>query len=91
MFSAVSMAAFDAVGASAAFGYGSGDGFGRLALNTLANGVVGGIANELQGGRFGHGFMSAGVGTLSKPGIRGALRRRARPFESRRGRPSAGR
>ena len=73
VLSAVSVAAFDAVGASAAFGYGSGDGFGRLAMNALANGVVGGIANELQGGRFGHGFMSAGVGALAKPGIRAAF------------------
>ena len=73
VLSAVSVAAFDAVGASAAVGYGSGDGFGRLAMNALANGVVGGIANELQGGRFGHGFMSAGVGALAKPGIRSAF------------------
>ena len=75
VLSAVSVAAFDAVGASAAFGYGSGDGFGRLAMNALANGVVGGIANELQGGRFGHGFMSAGGGRPGQAGDSGRFRR----------------
>ena len=65
--------AFDAVGGSQLLGYGPGDGVRRLAVNALANGVVGGIANELQGGKFGHGFLSAGLSALAKPAIRGAF------------------
>lgn len=65
---AVSGAAFYAVGLH--FGYELGDGIGQLATNALANGVVGGITNILAGGKFGHGFLSAGLSAFAKPGIR---------------------
>jgi hypothetical protein len=38
--------------------------------NAMANGVIGGITSVLQGGKFGHGFASAGVSAFAKPGIR---------------------
>ena len=34
---------------------------GQVAAQVTAHAVVGGIANSLQGGKFGHGFFSAGV------------------------------
>ena len=80
-FTGVSAAAFDAVGAGP-FGYAPGDGLGRLLLNSAANGLVGGVMAELQGGRFGHGFLSAGASALAKPAIRAAIGTEARgmPF-----------
>ena len=45
----------------AAFGaVGGMDSLGKVG-KTLAHGTVGGISSELQGGKFGHGFLSAGV------------------------------
>ena len=45
----------------AAFGaVGGMDSLGKVG-KTLAHGAVGGISSELQGGKFGHGFLSAGV------------------------------
>ncbi|MBR9910641.1 MAG: hypothetical protein GYB33_09870, partial [Gammaproteobacteria bacterium] len=69
----ISAAGFSAVGGSELFGYSYGDGFGQLALNALGNGVVGGITNVLQGGKFGHGFASAGLSAFFKPSTRGAF------------------
>jgi len=42
---------------------GAGAGFTDLAVYGLQMGVVGGITSVLQGGKFGHGFVSAGVGS----------------------------
>ncbi|MFQ3227886.1 MAG: hypothetical protein ACI8RW_001277 [Porticoccaceae bacterium] len=44
---------------------------GAYLANAVANGFVGGIAAELDGGDFGDGFLSAGVSALAKPYIRG--------------------
>ncbi|KZN54926.1 hypothetical protein N474_17135 [Pseudoalteromonas luteoviolacea CPMOR-2] len=35
--------------------------------NIAANALVGGVASELQGGKFGHGFIAAGVASTFKP------------------------
>jgi len=35
--------------------------------NVIGNGIVGGITSELQGGKFGHGFLAAGFSALMKP------------------------
>ena len=56
VFGAFSAAAFYGVG-EVFSGAEGGDLFGKVA----AHGVVGGITTELQGGKFGHGFLSAGV------------------------------
>ncbi|MCP5079950.1 MAG: RHS repeat-associated core domain-containing protein, partial [Psychromonas sp.] len=37
--------------------------------NISANAMVGGISAELQGGKFGHGFISAGFASMAKPAI----------------------
>ena len=34
---------------------------GAFAAKTLSHGIVGGVMSVLQGGKFGHGFASAGV------------------------------
>ncbi|MBC6428954.1 MAG: RHS repeat-associated core domain-containing protein, partial [Cellvibrionales bacterium] len=52
--SGLSAAAFSAVGASNSFSYAIGDGLEQLAINAVANGVVGGITSILSGGKFGH-------------------------------------
>lgn len=36
--------------------------FGNAALNFIADGVAGGVFSVLQGGKFGHGFISSAVG-----------------------------
>jgi hypothetical protein len=51
-FGALTGAAFGAIGAT---GWSSGS-------KTIASGTAGGITSELQGGKFGHGFLSAGAG-----------------------------
>ena len=71
--SGLSAWAFAAVGASDAFGYTLGDGTSQLAMNALGNGMVGGIMSVLQGGKFGHGFVSAGFSAFAKAGIRKAF------------------
>ena len=71
-FAGISAAAFNAVGAGP-FGYGTGDGFGQLLINAAANGIVGGIMHELQGGKFGHGFLASGASAFAKPAIHGAF------------------
>ena len=47
------------------FGIGGSYGSGGMLSRAIANGVGGGIISELQGGKFGHGFASAGVGSLA--------------------------
>jgi hypothetical protein len=39
------------------------------ATRLLGHGVAGGVSSTLQGGRFGHGFVSAGVTEAAKPGL----------------------
>ncbi|MDC8011242.1 RHS repeat-associated core domain-containing protein [Tahibacter soli] len=39
----------------------------RFAARALANGAVGGVLSSVQGGRFGHGFISAGLGDYLGP------------------------
>ncbi len=49
-------------------------GFGEFSLGyTLGMGTLGGITSELQGGKFGHGFISAGLGASVSviPGLDG--------------------
>jgi len=40
-----------------------------LPQQALANAFVGGAVSAMQGGKFGHGFVSAGLGTLAGPAI----------------------
>lgn len=56
----VSGAAFSGIG-SAGFGSQFGGGFGAHVARSIAHGMVGGIGAVLQGGKFGHGFASAGL------------------------------
>ncbi|WP_444897186.1 RHS repeat-associated core domain-containing protein [Microbulbifer sp. SSSA005] len=42
---------------------GAGAGFKEIALYGLQMGAIGGMTSVLQGGKFGHGFVSAGVGS----------------------------
>jgi len=44
----------------------------ELARASVAHGVTGGTISKLQGGRFGHGFLSAGVTKLFSPAIQNA-------------------
>ncbi|GAA0711102.1 toxin TcdB middle/N-terminal domain-containing protein [Dokdonella soli] len=39
------------------------------AVRSLAHGAAGGVMTELQGGRFGHGFMSAGISAALSPSM----------------------
>jgi|GEM_PF-4350769 len=70
-------AAWGAFSAAAFYGVGSafvGDvafGSGAHMLKTAAHGLVGGVMNTLQGGKFGHGFAAAGVAQFAAPGIDG--------------------
>jgi len=41
---------------------------GELARASLAHGIAGGTISVMQGGRFGHGFLSAGVSKAATPG-----------------------
>lgn len=43
----------------------AGSSFNNIYANALAAGFVGGVLAELQGGNFGNGFLSAGLGSLS--------------------------
>ncbi|MEM1081935.1 MAG: RHS repeat-associated core domain-containing protein, partial [Pseudomonadota bacterium] len=40
-----------------------------LAAKTVSHGLIGGISAELQGGQFGHGFLSSGVTAAASPYI----------------------
>jgi hypothetical protein len=55
-----SQGAFSAIG-SAGFGNAFGNGFGAHVARSIAHGLVGGVSSVLQGGKFGHGFASAGL------------------------------
>ena len=44
---------------------------GQFAGKVVAHGMAGGVMSKLQGGKFGHGFLSAGVAELSSPMIDG--------------------
>ncbi len=44
---------------------------GQFAAKVLTHGIAGGMMSTLQGGKFGHGFASAGVAQLAAPGIDG--------------------
>ncbi|MEO9943780.1 RHS repeat-associated core domain-containing protein [Paraglaciecola sp.] len=59
-------------GVGSAFGnadvaFGSAKHFGKV----LAHGMTGGVMSVLQGGKFGHGFASAGMAQFAAPGIDG--------------------
>lgn len=43
----------------------------QFANKVLSHGVAGGVMSRLQGGKFGHGFLSAGVAELTAPMIDG--------------------
>ncbi|MCO1335668.1 hypothetical protein MO867_15125 [Microbulbifer sp. OS29] len=60
----VSSAAF------AVIGQGTIPGIDNAGAQVLASGVVGGIISVLQGGKFGHGFVSAGIGAAVAPGLK---------------------
>jgi RHS repeat-associated protein len=73
---AVSAAVFYGVGsafsqANSSWAYNSDNSlnFSGYAAKTLAHGVAGGVMSSLQGGNFGHGFASAGVGEALSPAI----------------------
>lgn len=61
VFGAISGAAFGAIGA------GNFNTVGRIALS----GIAGGTLSVLQGGKFGHGFVSAGIGSATGGIIKG--------------------
>ena len=67
-FSGVSAAAFSGIGSTLTKSFGGTFAAGLnaqgFALKVLFHGTVGGITSVLQGGRFGHGFASAGVAAL---------------------------
>ena len=44
-----------------------------LAAKTVSHGLIGGAIADLQGGRFGHGFLSSGVTAASSPYIAGGF------------------
>ncbi|WP_158681600.1 RHS repeat-associated core domain-containing protein [Microbulbifer pacificus] len=56
----VSAAAFAGIGQASGNYFGLD--FGSVPIKVAASGVVGGITSVLQGGKFGHGFVSAGIG-----------------------------
>ena len=49
--------------------FGTGLSSGEFSAKVLAHGVAGGVMSRLQGGKFGDGFLSAGVAELSSPMI----------------------
>ncbi|MFU8832404.1 MAG: RHS repeat-associated core domain-containing protein, partial [Wenzhouxiangella sp.] len=49
--------------------FGSGLTAGQFATAAVGSGVAGGTLSQLQGGKFGHGFLSAGVGFTAGAGI----------------------
>ena len=42
---------------------------GQFAAQSVSHGIAGGTIAEMQGGKFGHGFISAGVSKAATPGI----------------------
>jgi RHS repeat-associated protein len=61
---AFSSAAFAGLNGSQTFGWGTVGQYGQHALNIAANSLLGGGIALAQGGNFGHGFISAGVGAV---------------------------
>ncbi len=51
--------------------FGTGLSSGEFSAKVLAHGIAGGVMSRLQGGKFGDGFLSAGVAELSSPMIDG--------------------
>ncbi|MFC4821944.1 hypothetical protein, partial [Dokdonella ginsengisoli] len=49
--------------------FGSGLSYSGYAAKTLSHGVAGGVMAEMQGGRFGHGFASAGFSEAMSPAL----------------------
>ncbi len=73
VWGAFSSAAFAGFNGSETFGWGSTGQFGQHALNIAASpGVLGGSIAVTQGGKFGHGFASAGVSAAAVGGMNGA-------------------
>lgn len=75
LIGAFSAAAFFGIGHSIEWGQGNALGTklsgSALAGKTLLHGVTGGVMHHLQGGKFGHGFFSAGVTQLASGVIDG--------------------
>ena len=42
---------------------------GQIAAQTIANSIASGVIAEMQGGKFGHGFISAGISGATTPGV----------------------
>lgn len=75
LYGAFGAAAFFGVGqaftqANASWAYTGGqlNGIGTVA-KTVSHGIAGGVMSDLQGGKFGHGFVSAGVTQAASPQI----------------------
>ncbi len=45
---------------------------GQFAAQSVSHGLAGGTISKMQGGRFGHGFFSAGISKAVTPGITGS-------------------
>ncbi|MBR9910644.1 MAG: hypothetical protein GYB33_09885 [Gammaproteobacteria bacterium] len=70
LISGVSAAALTYMGATMIPGAST---FGDYAIAVVSMGTVGGITSTLQGGKFGHGFVSAGIGGALGGKVGGAL------------------
>ena len=73
LFSGISAAALTYAGGN--LYPGAGAGFGEYASYVATVGTIGGMSSSLQGGKFGHGFLSAGVGSLAGGRLGGAIGR----------------
>ena len=71
LFSGISAAALTWAGG--ALYPGAGAGFGEYASYVATVGTIGGMSSSLQGGKFGHGFLSAGVGGVAGGTLGGAI------------------
>ncbi|MDT8450073.1 MAG: RHS repeat-associated core domain-containing protein [Wenzhouxiangellaceae bacterium] len=49
--------------------FGTGLSKGEFALQSISHGMAGGTIAEMQGGKFGHGFLSAGISKAATPGV----------------------
>ncbi|MFZ1293991.1 MAG: RHS repeat-associated core domain-containing protein, partial [Pseudomonadales bacterium] len=68
---AFSAAVFSGInGPDSSLGWGASGDFGQHALNIAANGVAGGAISVVQGGKFGHGFASAGFSSAAGGALR---------------------
>ena len=73
LFSGISAAALTYAGGN--LYPGAGAGFGEYTSYVATVGTIGGMSSSLQGGKFGHGFLSAGVGSLAGGRLGGAIGR----------------